>query len=189
MHAPTSAAVISGGWDAELVSPDSANCLAEKTNSAVAEMAATPASNPSSPSMKFIALVSTTVSSTVSTMPWVWSRLTRLPAGRSAAGQPEHLPLHAEQHHHPGGQDLPGQLGDGVQVEAVVQHTDHADQPARCQHADDLGGGDEAPIPARGVAGPSARRRRTRRRRRPRPSAGSAASARRDPGSASPPRP
>ena len=44
-----------------------------------AEMAATPASSPSSPSMKFIALVSTTVSRTVSTMPCVWSRLTRLP--------------------------------------------------------------------------------------------------------------
>ena len=53
---------------------------------AKAEIAATPASNPSSPSMKFIALVSTTVSSTVSTMPCVWSRMTRLPPVGPSSG-------------------------------------------------------------------------------------------------------
>ncbi len=70
-QAPTSAAAISGGWEAELTSPDSDSWRAEKMKIAKAEMAATPASNPSRPSMKFIALVRTTVSSTVSTMPWV----------------------------------------------------------------------------------------------------------------------
>ena len=108
-----------------------------------AEIAATPASSPSSPSMKFIALVSTTVSSTVSTMPWVWSRTDQAAAGRPAAGQPEHLPLHAEQHQHAGGEDLAGQLGDRVQVEPVVQHADQADQAAGGQHPDDLRGRDE----------------------------------------------
>ena len=70
-QAPTRAAAISGGWEAELTSPDRDSWRAEKMKIAKAEIAATPASNPSSPSMKFIALVSTTVSSTVSTMPWV----------------------------------------------------------------------------------------------------------------------
>ena len=85
-QAPSRAAAISGGWEAELASPDNASCRAEKMKIARAEIAATPASSPSSPSMKFIALVSTTVSSTVSTMPWVWSRMTRLPPFGPSSG-------------------------------------------------------------------------------------------------------
>ncbi len=58
-------------------------------------------------------------------------------------GKPQHLPLHAEQHQHSGGQDLTGQFGDRVQVEPVVQHADQADQPAGRQHPDHLGRRDE----------------------------------------------
>ncbi len=139
MQAPISAAAISGGCEADRSFPDSCSCRAEKMKIANAEIAATPASRPSRPSMKFIAFVSTTVSSTVRTIACVWSSETRLPPVGPLPGSQSTCHCTPKSTSTPAATICPASLAIGVQVEPVVDDPDQADQPAGDQHADDLG--------------------------------------------------
>ena len=81
--------------------------------------------------MKFSALTVRTVSRMVSGTPVFGPKRDRADVGDR---QEEERQLDAEQHHHAGGGDLAGQLGQRVQAPLVVEHAEQADQPAGDQH-------------------------------------------------------
>ena len=56
----------------------------------------------------------------------------------SATGRNRYSSWTPKQHHHAGRGDLAGQLGEGVEAPAVVEHAEQADQPAGDEHADGL---------------------------------------------------
>jgi hypothetical protein len=61
----------------------------------------------------------------------------RAPA-RAAPRQVHRGPLHAHEHEHPGRGRLAGELGEGVEAEAVVQRPDHHDHAAGDEHRERL---------------------------------------------------
>src|SRR3954471_15702683 len=120
-----------------------------------------PAASPSSPSTKFMALISATVSTTVSSTPWVSPRMRNEPPiplppppppiqntthpppptttpPATAPRDPERHPLHPGQHQHARRGRLAGQLGDRVEFVTVVEHPDGAEHDHRDEGADDL---------------------------------------------------
>ena len=108
----------------------------ENAHVATAAISPMPAASPSRPSTKFIALTIVTTSRTDSRPPWFWSSdQQRAEAAAVAAPRhPELQPLQTEQHQHAGGGDLPGELGQRVQLEPVVEHADDHDHAAADQH-------------------------------------------------------
>ena len=95
-----------------------------------------PAASPSSPSTKFTALIVTTTTSTVSA-----TSSRRRQHGHAEERQREQLD--ALVGHQPGGEQLAGQLGHGVQAAQVVDHAEGADERGTEQHGLRLPGGED----------------------------------------------
>ncbi len=76
----------------------------------------------------------------------------------AAPRHPEHEPLDAEEHQDPGGGDLPGQLRQRIQFEAVVQRADEHDQPTGDDHRQGVVGVGKTARQRRQVGGQEHRR-------------------------------
>ena len=92
-------------------------------------MPTTPAASPSSPSTKFTALTVATTMKPVSSAPCAGSRENWVPSG---VGKKTYWMPEDDQE--AGGEHLPAELGQRVELEEVVEHADRADQRAGDQH-------------------------------------------------------
>ncbi len=95
-------------------------------------MPTTPAASPSSPSTKFTAFTVATTTTAVRSAPWAASSENWLPSGwgKNTNWMPETIRKPAAEH-------LSAELGEGVELEQVVEHADRADHRAGDQ--DDAG--------------------------------------------------
>src|SRR5580704_14066253 len=96
---------------------------------ASAEMPTTPAARPSRPSMKFTALTVTTMIRIVTVAQ------VRLERHRPAPGKRYPGDGRAGPDHDAAGRDLPGQLGQGADLPAVIDDPDQHQQPRRRQQS------------------------------------------------------